>query len=147
MRGRRPTPLILRQLQGGKWRDRPQVALDDMPSCPSHLDEQAKAEWDRVAKGLWELGLLTDVDVACLAAYCQCYSRWVAIEELITQHGMLVGSKRHPLLVAEDSVLKQLKAFAVELGFTPSSRGRIELPPLPDGETDELDEFVGKDEG
>lgn len=40
-----------------------------------------------------ELGLLTDLDVAAFASYCQTYARWREAEEFISQHGAIVKTK------------------------------------------------------
>ena len=45
------------------------------PTCPAHLSPTAKAEWKRPAQSLNKIGLLTQVDSAALAAYCQSYGR------------------------------------------------------------------------
>jgi P27 family predicted phage terminase small subunit len=53
------------------------------PSAPEFLSEYAHAEWDRVAKELYQLRLLTTVDIAPLAAYCESYAAWrTAVEKL-----------------------------------------------------------------
>ena len=36
----------------------------------------ARDEWDRVAPGLFLFGLLSEVDVMSLGAYCEAYKRW-----------------------------------------------------------------------
>jgi P27 family predicted phage terminase small subunit len=43
----------------------------------------AQAEWDRVAKTLHAIGVLTSIDRAALAACCQAYGRWVEAEAQI----------------------------------------------------------------
>lgn len=87
--GRPPKPTHLKVLEGNpgkrainKNEPKPQAKA---PSCPAHLDKEAKAEWRRISKQLLQLGLLTEVDRAALAAYCQAWSRWVYAEEKISQ--------------------------------------------------------------
>ena len=36
------------------------------------------------------IGILTEVDMAAFAGYCQAYARWKEAEEFITQHGTIV---------------------------------------------------------
>ena len=91
------------------------------PSCPTWLLREAKAEWKRVVKELEPLGVLTGVDRACLAAYCQL---WARIHELETQ-----GNG------ASAAMFTQLRLYAVELGLTPSSRGGIDTGPADDTPT------------
>jgi phage terminase small subunit len=47
------------------------------------LSAEAKIEWRRVARALHRLGLLTSVDRAALAAYCQAYARWRQAEKAL----------------------------------------------------------------
>src|SRR5690606_37247509 len=84
MRGRKPNPTALRRLNGnpGKrgYNHLEPVAPEGLPDCPPHLSELARAEWDRIAQVLYEMGVLTMVDRAALAAYCQAYARWAEAE-------------------------------------------------------------------
>lgn len=75
MRGRRPKPTALKVLEGnpGKRplnRREPQP-LRSIPTCPAHLSPTAKGEWKRLAGQLHRLGILSQLDRAALAAYCQ----------------------------------------------------------------------------
>ena len=76
MRGRKPKPTRLKLIEGNPGRrpirgDEPQPPASQ-PTCPAHLSPTAKAEWKRLAQSLNAIGLLTQVDRAALAAYCQC---------------------------------------------------------------------------
>ena len=89
MRGRKPKPTIIKIREGnpGKRRingDEPQPS-GSQPTCPAHLSPTAKAEWKRLAQPLNKIGLLTQVDRAALAAYCQSYGRWVEAERKLTE--------------------------------------------------------------
>ena len=69
-RGPAPKPTALKRLQGNPGKR----ALNDseprptatMPRCPTHLQGEARAEWRRVARGLHDAGLLTQIDRAAL---------------------------------------------------------------------------------
>src|SRR5690606_26210093 len=94
VRGRKPTPTHLKVLRGNPGK-RPLPANEPQPKpkappCPAHLDAEAKREWRRMVKELEPLGLLTKIDRAALAAYCQAWSRWVQAEEMIRKTGMIV---------------------------------------------------------
>ena len=54
--------------------------------CPKWLEPEAKKEWRRLAKQMEAIGILTEVDMAAFAGYCQAYARWKEAEEFITQH-------------------------------------------------------------
>ena len=59
------------------------TAPDKPPDPPAFLSEDAQNEWWQVAPELHALGLLTILDVAALAVYCQAYSHWVTAERMI----------------------------------------------------------------
>ena len=84
MRGRKPIPTRLKLVAGNpgkrplnRHEPTPEGAL---PTCPSHLCPPAKAEWKRLIHVLHRLGMMSDLDRAASAAYCQSYSKWVEAE-------------------------------------------------------------------
>lgn len=108
-----------------------------MPSCPDWLCDEAKQEWNRVAKILYDSGILTELDRGALAAYCQAYGRWVECEKKVDELGGPVKkndkgkvSVNYAYWGAQSAYKAFLKA-ATEFGMTPSSRDRIrvEKPP------------------
>jgi P27 family predicted phage terminase small subunit len=128
-----PVPFIVRKLRGnpGKrsLRKAPEPAL--LPKCPEPpewLHEYAKQEWWRTAPELHVLGLLSSVDVACLAAYCSSYALWrQASEELDkllieTQAG---DPRRSPLIKIIRDAASDMVRYAGEFGLTPVARTRI----------------------
>ncbi len=46
------------------------------PACPEFLSTDAKTEWRRISNDLLTLGVLTKVDRAELAVYCQAWADW-----------------------------------------------------------------------
>jgi len=154
----RPKPTKLKILQGNPGKrplngnePRPEGKI---PDCPSHLDSVAKKEWERVAPMLVKLGLLTEMDRPALAAYCQLYSRWVAIEEEMEESKLLmlkhtvdgagnehVETKQNPLVIMSRQILKEIRAFCVEFGMTPSSRAKLSVSPNPE---DPMDKYLAK---
>ncbi len=84
MKGRKPKPTALKKLAGNPGRrplnEKEPMIREGKPRCPSHLNEPAKTEWRRIAPVLYEAGLITHIDRALLAAYCQNYGRWVEAE-------------------------------------------------------------------
>ena len=83
-RGRKPKPTAVKLMDGNPGKRRINGAEPkpprSLPDCPAHLSAEAKAEWHRLAKSLNGIGLLTQVDRATMAGYCQCYGRWVEAE-------------------------------------------------------------------
>ena len=94
VRGRKPKPTALKVLEGNPGH-RPLNKKEPMPKgklprCPEWLEDDAKKEWKRLGKVLAEMGMLTEIDRAAFAGYCQAYARWKGAEEFITQHGDMV---------------------------------------------------------
>jgi P27 family predicted phage terminase small subunit len=133
-RGPKPVPTALRRAQGNPGKraynhDEP-VAPKGLPTCPGHLSKAAQDEWDRLAQVLHEMGVVTLVDRAALAAYCQCYGRWVEAEEKLQSTPMLLKTatgyvQQSPWLSISNKQLELMGRYMTELGLTPAARSRI----------------------
>src|SRR3989304_880412 len=104
----------------------------------------------RVCPGLERLGLLTAVDRAVLAGYCQAYARWRQAEEAIEKYGLIGQTlsgyvQQLPYVSIANQALKQMRACAAEFGFSPASRTRI-AHPEPKTE-DDFEDFLSDAEG
>lgn len=108
------------------------------PDPPAHLTEAARAEWDRVVVDVVALGLLSNLDRAALAAYCQACGRWSAAETALARmaakdavtDGLIIRTKsgniiQNPLVGAANKAMADMVRYAAEFGMTPSSRTRI----------------------
>lgn len=133
MRGRKPKPAQLRVIEGrsddgrGTAYNRPRP-----PTCPAHLSPTAKAEWKRLACGLFDRGILTEGDRAALAAYCQAYGRWVEAERKLAETPTLIKLpsgyiQQSPWLSIANKQLELLAKYASELGLSPVSRSRVTI--------------------
>nr|DAU65378.1 MAG TPA: terminase small subunit [Caudoviricetes sp.] len=133
-RGRKPKPTAMKVLEGNPGK-RPLNFAEPhpekkLPDCPEWLEDEAKAEWERLAVPLYNLGLLTELDMAAFASYCQAYARWKEAEEFISQHGSIVKTKTgYWQQVPQVSISRANQAMmikaAAEFGLTPSARSRI----------------------
>jgi P27 family predicted phage terminase small subunit len=148
MKGRKRKPNAIRELQGNAGR-RPVPAEPSFPSgnpdCPSHLCDEAKAEWARVVSEVGEVKLLKRVDRGALMAYCSVVAVWMMAEAEIKSRGIMYDAngllKVNPAVrIAQDS-RQQMKAFQVEFGFTPVSRSKVASEPEQD--KDPMEEFLG----
>lgn len=132
--GRKPKPTALKELEGnpGKRklnRSEPKPAKG-IPPCPDWLLPEAKKEWDRLAENLGQLGVLTNVDMAAFAAYCQSYARWKEAQEHIDRDGSTFETdkgyqQQTPWVGIANTNQKLMLQAASEFGLTPSSRSRI----------------------
>jgi P27 family predicted phage terminase small subunit len=134
MPGRKRKPTAIRRLEGNRgkraWNHAEPVPPEGLPTCPAHLSDAAVAEWDRLATSLHEMGVLTVVDRAALAAYCQAYGRWVEAEERLRETPALFKTpsgyvQQSPWLGIANKQLELMGRYMVELGLTPAARSRI----------------------
>ncbi|KAB2882704.1 MAG: phage terminase small subunit P27 family [Albidovulum sp.] len=134
MRGRKPNPAALRRLNGnpGKRGYNPAepVPPQGLPDCPPHLSELARAEWHRIAATLHDMGVLTLVDRAVLAAYCQAWGRWVEAGEKLKETPVMLKTpsgyvQQSPWLSVANKQMELMGRYMAELGITPASRSRV----------------------
>lgn len=144
--GRKPKPTHLKLVTGnpGK-RPMPKAeakVVPALPSPPPHLADEAKVEWGRVSEDLFKVGLLSHIDRAALAAYCQAYGRWVQAERAIAEMakrdqltgGLMIKTTngnaiQNPLVGTANKAAADMVRFAAEFGMTPSARSRINAEP------------------
>lgn len=160
MDGRKPKPTALKLLEGNPGK-RPLPVREPKPSpiapkCPTWLHKVAKLEWKRIAPQLERLGLLTEMDMAALAGYCEAWATYVEASTFLHERGqtydtflrgengdVLLDDKGAPIIVKSSpwpqasiahKALTQVRAFCTEFGFTPSARGRMTVPGTDDSE-------------
>jgi len=160
--GRPPKPTALKVLEGNPG-NRPLNEKEPepdkgMPEAPPELDPLALEEWNRRGPGLVAMGVLTTIDTAVFAAYCQAYADWRHARESLralkatlppgnvsgaflskTGQG---GLKKSPLVTVANECAFAMIRFAAELGMTPSARARLEVIPVEDSRDKEFDELL-----
>jgi P27 family predicted phage terminase small subunit len=133
-KGRKPIPTAIKELEGNpgkrKLNHNEPKPEKKAPKCPYWLESEAKKEWRRTAKKLEELGILTEIDMAAFAGYCQAYARWREAEEFISKHGTIVKTpsgywQQVPQVSIAQTYLKIMNRFCEQFGLTPSARCRI----------------------
>jgi len=82
------------------------------------------------------MGLLTIVDRAALASYCQWWARWVEAERQIEIYGLTFETpngylQQRPEVALAQKASDKCRAFLAEFGLTPASRSRVKLPNEP----------------
>ncbi len=140
MRGRKPKPTAVKIFQGNPGK-RPLNRHEPMPpiavpECPLELSETARAEWNRVVKDLARLKMLTALDRAALAAYCEAYAMWTDAITQIRKFGTIVKSPsgypiQSPYVAIANRQAEIMLRIGSEFGFTPASRSRISAPSAP----------------
>ena len=79
---------------------------------------------------LLECGLLTEIDGAALALYCQAWARWIDAEKNMAEYGTVVKGPTgalvpSPFLAIANKAMDQMMKMLVEFGMSPSSRMRV----------------------
>jgi phage terminase, small subunit, putative, P27 family len=151
-RGPAPKPPILKLLDGNRGR-RPINLADgvnpavEVPSIPKHLGREARKEWKRITPRLLELGLISQIDRAALALYCQAYGRMVEldtaqgrrIDKLIERGIDYYDAVEATSIMSLPSGYKQASAlvslikshreeclkYLAQFGLSPSARARV----------------------
>ena len=105
MAGRKPKPTAIKELEGNpgkrKLNKKEPKPEKGMPVCPEWLLPEAKAEWKRLCEKLNQMGVLTEVDMAAFAVYCQSYARWKEAQEHIDSGGSTLCARRAHVLTGE----------------------------------------------
>lgn len=161
----RPLPHELHRLHGNPGRRKratPPKAkpLPALPEPPVYLSEEAQAEWRIVVRELHALRLLTELDRGLLEAWCAARGDFICAEKVLRNEGLIIKdrdgrSRRSPMLLIRNKALEQMRALAIEFGFSPRSRSGIARPPAaphddadpggPDGVS--LKDFLAEDPG
>lgn len=152
MRGRIPKPVETKEVGGnaGKRKlpaeiDLPKVAGE--PPAPRDFQGDRLDEWRRLVADLHEAGTLGRENGAAMEIYVRNLVRMREAEEHVLKHGVIVPAPRtgvpmhNPFLTVANAAAKVVKELAVELGLTPSSRGRVSKIGGKEGDPD--DAFFG----
>ncbi len=149
MDGRKPIPTNLKILAGNPGKrplnDKEPKPKVELPQCPAHLTGEARREWKRIGERLLKHRLVTELDAPALAGYCTAWAIYVAASTKLRKSGGLALTLKAPSgypmvsphLAIVNQALKQMRAFLVEFGMTPSSRSRVQAAE-PDDEDDDL---------
>ena len=132
MRGRKPE---LKAIEGG---------LSRLPSAPSWLPAEGKAEWRRVVPGLRQRKTLTREDLPMLEAYCLAAGTVRRMQTTIAAEGDTIETsrgetKRHPAFQTLFQALTECRRLAAELGLTPASRNKAAATEGDDDDLSDLD--------
>ena len=154
--GPKPKPTHLKLITGTSRKRRLNIAEPRppvlLPDPPPELSEDALGEWERVSRRLLAAGILTVIDRATLAAYCQSYGRWVQAEQALaemakddqTTAGLVTittngNAIQNALVGIARRAMSDMVRYAAEFGMTPSSRSRVRANL--NGQTDPGEQF------
>lgn len=105
-------------------------ALPRVPSAPSWMQRDAKAEWRRVMPQLVERRILTAADLGTLENYCTAIGQIRQIQRRLQE----VGGIDLQLMRLQNQTMATARQHAAELGLTPVSRSRPSIREASDDE-------------
>lgn len=152
MRGRKPKPTEIKKLEGNpgkralnKKEPKPETAI---PICPPHLKGAARTEWARITTELHALKIISRIDRAALAAYCQAWEDYVKACKQVEKEGAVIisdkgGAYQNPWVSIKNSSMDRMVRISSEFGMTPSSRARVKVE-APDEEDEMANMLFGK---
>ena len=137
MAGRRKKPTKLKILQGnpGKRPLNPDEPTPEtgIPSPPDFLNADALQEWGRMSEKLYSLGMISKIDRALFAAYCQSFGKWAEAERLLRDKGPLMKTSngniiQSPLVGIANKAMKEMRDSASLMGIPATMRSKVSAP-------------------
>lgn len=110
-RGPKELPANVHRMKGNPSKKSAAQLMDslqpeiDAPDCPSHLLKEAQTEWKRIVPHLKKYGLISHLDRAALAMYCQSWALVVYAETKI-KTAMLAADKEQKKAAKNKEVYK-----------------------------------------
>ena len=111
---------------------------DDNTECPDWVtDARAREEYARISVELEKLGLLTNLDINTLAAYCIAFSRYVEATQAMegqpltvvqTNKNGITAVVENPLIKIQLKYSDEMKRLTGEMGLSISARMKL-IPP------------------
>jgi P27 family predicted phage terminase small subunit len=119
----------------------------NVPVMPAGMSAPAQSIWKCITRDYAHTGVLTSVDTHALRVFCEAVVRYEHAAAMLEKSGPLVrGARRGDLIknplhqiVRDEADL--VRAFARELGFTPSARSALTAVPEAD-EDDALSRWM-----
>ena len=149
--GRKPKPTNLKLIQGTYRPDRANPSEPKpravIPPCPKFLQGEAKKQYQKTAKKLARIGLMTELDDLALSMLCQGWQEYLDNTEQVKKSGILVKSPNgfpvlNPYLIAANQAIKKVRSLLAEFGMTPASRSRIQATATSEESDDEWSKLL-----
>jgi P27 family predicted phage terminase small subunit len=138
MKGRKPIPTHMKLIKGTSRpcrvnSDEPSYAADEI-APPEWLDGLALEHWEKLCREMRSAGVMTNIDIDALAAYCVTYARWREANERLKKSLVIESAAGQeipsPYIAIANKAFEHMTKMLVEFGMTPSSRARVKATPL-----------------
>ena len=144
MKGRKPKPREIAMAEGAhiknpqRYRNTPPPTASQEPQIPEHFQGVAKEEWEAMEALMRPAGMWSATYSATVEMYCEATARYHEARAKVEELGLAIetesGVKRNPFAVELHKAKEQRMKLLVELGMTPSSRGRVSAKPEDKGD-------------
>lgn len=106
---------------------------------PEYLTKNQKKKFLDIAGKLDALGIMTELDVDCLAMYVLSHDLYLLYTKRLSKLiEAMEFEKLKDIQNMQDKAFRQAQAAASKLGLTITDRCRIVIPPPPEDDNDEL---------
>ena len=104
------------------------------PDAPRGMSKAARVEWDRIVPLLERLGLLSQLDRAALASYCEAWSDFIRATRKVEREGLTIVTSngnviQNPALGVKNQAREAIRKLASEFGLSPAARAGLEVTP------------------
>ena len=149
-RGPPPKPTRQKKLEGTFRPDRAPKAefapTPGAPQAPHWLDDEGRAEWDRIVPELAGKLLVSPLHQSSLADLCAAHSNAAKAQRDVQRRGLIIktpfGPQKNPAIKIAQEARAQANLLRREFGLTPSAASRVRAPEKPDAsDTTEADLF------
>ena len=106
---------------------------------PKYLTAAQKKKFKEIAEKLVTVGIMTELDVDCLAMYVMSHDLYLSYTKMmmkLTKDDDINGLK--DIQIMQDKAFRQAQTSARDLGLTITSRCKLVVPPVPEDDDDEL---------
>lgn len=101
----------------------------DKVRAPAYLTPELKREFNKIAKQLLDIGIMTNLDVDALARFVIARAMYINLSMQIIEVPALLKSDKFPqIALNQDRAFKQCAVAARDLGLTISSRCKLVMP-------------------
>lgn len=133
-RPRQPTDLLLvkgkKHLTKAEIEDRKSKEIkapSDKVKAPSYLPADLKKEFNKIAKELKEIGIITNLDIDALARFIIAKKMYLELtKQILKKPELMIVDK--DIVTTQDKLFKQCRSSASDLGLTISSRCKLVIP-------------------
>nr|WP_205610234.1 phage terminase small subunit P27 family [Clostridium sporogenes] len=102
-------------------------APSDKVKAPSYLPADLKKEFNKIAKELKEIGIITNLDIDALARFIIAKEMYLELtKQILEKPELMIVDK--DIVTTQDKLFKQCRSSASDLGLTISSRCKLVVP-------------------